>query len=512
MRISDEHFLQTAGAPAGFVLPHRLTGLPPDTPLLVGFSGGADSRLLLALCISYAGVYGCTVYAAHLHHGIRGEEADRDLAFCVRTAEDAGIRLFTARADVPAQAAASGQSLELAAREARYAFFASTLKAIAAARDDRRMPVLLTAHHADDQLETVLLRLLRGTGIRGMSGIPPVRRFGETLIARPLLTCTKADILTACAHLHLDYVTDSTNGGDDGTRNRLRHRVIPLLEDIAGEGVPQRSAARLTAAAREDDRYLTEQAQAAYRSIRLPTGAGLPIAALCALPPAISHRVMRLAYRDAVNAFPDACSDDGINMNTDTDTLPSDRTLTAAHLAAIDALCTAAVPHSQAPLPYGWRAVCRPADADRLLCFAPPEEADDRPADALPPQTLQEGDNPWGKTVIRIEHLPAPASPLDGDGVLASVVLPAEALPLPLTVRPRRAGDRILCHGMHKKLKKLICDKHIPPSEREALPVICHPAQADGGTVLWVPAVAVCDGYPPPQSGGALRITVLRTL
>ena len=285
---------------------------------------------------------------------------------------------------------------------------------------------------------------------------------------------------------------------------------IPLLEDIAGEGVPQRSAARLTATAREDDRYLTEQAQAAYRSIRLPTGAGLPIAALCALPPAISHRVMRLAYRDAVNAFPDACSDDGINMNTDTDILPSDRTLTAAHLAAIDALCTAAVPHSQAPLPYGWRAVCRPADADRLLCFVPPEKADDRPADTLPPQTLQEGDNPWGNTVIRIEHLPAPASPLDGDGVLASVVLPAETLPLPLTVRPRRAGDRILCHGMHKKLKKLICDKHIPPSEREALPVICHPAQADGDTVLWVPAVAVCDGYPPPQSGGALRITVLR--
>ena len=231
--------------------------LPEVLPCLVAFSGGADSRLLLELTLRALlerdGEAGRRqVLAAHLHHGIRGEEADRDLAFCERVCAELGVELICERADVPAMAAASGESLETAARRARYRFFSRILA-------DRRIPVLMTAHHADDNLETVLERLLRGSGTRGMGGIPAIREVTDqglglyAVLYRPLLEWTRRDILAACAELGLDYVTDSTNQEDGCLRNRIRHTVIPALEAIAGEDTPQKSALRMSQAAAEDD-------------------------------------------------------------------------------------------------------------------------------------------------------------------------------------------------------------------------------------------------------------------
>ena len=228
--------------PTLFTSPATLSGLPPATPLLVAFSGGADSRLLLELTVDWARANGAPVTAAHLHHGIRGAEADRDEAFCRGIAAAHGIAYVCERADIPARAARSGRSLELEARLARYAFFSRVMQA-------RGIPLLLTAHHADDQLETLLLRLLRGSGTHGLAGIPPVRPVPGGLLLRPLLTATRQDILDACRTRGLTYVTDSTNLTDDCTRNCLRHRVVPLLEEMAGSGIPQRTAARLCAAA-----------------------------------------------------------------------------------------------------------------------------------------------------------------------------------------------------------------------------------------------------------------------
>ncbi|UKI12141.1 MAG: tRNA lysidine(34) synthetase TilS [Oscillospiraceae bacterium] len=156
-----------------------------------------------------------------------------------------------------ARAARSGRSLELEARLARYAFFSRVMQA-------RGIPLLLTAHHADDQLETLLLRLLRGSGTHGLAGIPPVRPVPGGLLLRPLLTATRQDILDACRARGLTYVTDSTNLTDDCTRNCLRHRVVPLLEETAGSGIPQRTAARLCAAVREDDSFLCAEAERVF--------------------------------------------------------------------------------------------------------------------------------------------------------------------------------------------------------------------------------------------------------
>ncbi len=499
MLYSDAVFCTASGAPRGFVQPHKLSGMPSDTPLLVGLSGGADSTLLLHLAVRWAADAGARVYAAHLHHGIRGTEADRDEAFCRETAARLGVPLFVGRADVPAAAALSGDSLETAARKVRYAFFASIMTGCAGdgvsvtyipAGDEPRpaaLPLLLTAHHADDQLETVLLRLFRGAGVKGLGGIPPVREVPGGRVIRPLLRCTRADVLAACARLGLTFVTDSTNLTGDASRTALRREILPALRTLYGEGVPEAAAVRLSDAAREDNDCLESIAGAWYAS----HGAdGLLPDGLSGLHPAILNRVLLLAYRDAVRR----------SLPENVDGLPADRTLTAAHLTALRTLVREAAPHSGADLPRGLRAVIGDAP-ERRLTFCLSDKAKAVPCTAI---GLRLGDNPWGSLVIRLETAEQPpAGGREGKELLAEGYFPLSVLDGPLTARPREAGDLILCHGMHKSLKKLYCDRHVPVALRARLPLIC----TENG-VLWAPLAAFADGYPAPVSGPALHITL----
>lgn len=455
---------------------HLPAAFPPDTPLLVGYSGGADSRLLLHLTKAYGDAHGAPVYAAHLHHGIRGEEADRDLAFCRRTAQALGVPLFEKRVDVPALAVLSGQSPEAEARRQRYQFFREVM-------ETHRIPLLLTAHHADDQLETLLLRFLRGSGTKGMGGIPPIRPLDYGTAYRPLLSYTKAEILEACRELGLDYVTDSTNLEGFTPRNRLRSEVIPALEALVGDGVPQQMALRLSHAAREDDDHLTALAEARVNDHGTPDG-GLALNGLQGHAPAITKRMIALLYERAT---------------AETDPRDGSGTLSAAHLEALCDLASKGTPEASVTLPRGMEARVRGA-----ALYILPLSEDPPPAEPLP---LYEGEIPWdqGRMTLRLERLKAPCSPLEGDRVIASAVFPAKALPLPLWARPRTAGDVILSHGMHKKLKKLLCDKGIPPHMRSRLPLICYGTER---TPLWYPTVAFADGFPSPDEGPALRITL----
>ena len=465
--------------------------LPPSPPYLIAFSGGADSRLLLELTVrallerdSKAQV-GEAVTAAHLHHGIRGEEADRDEAFCRRVCEALGVPFISEKINVPALAEATGESLETAARRARYDFFRRIM-------DGQSIPTLLTAHHADDNLETILDRLLRGSGTKGMGGIPPARLLGRTatgmdlMVVRPLLYWTKQDIVDACTALGLDFVTDSTNEETAYTRNRLRHTVIPALEGLAGRGIPQRAAARLSRTAREDEECLMGLAEAQVDSHTSPDG-GLYLDCLRGHYPALSKRMVTILYDRATAA---ANPHDGSG------------TLTATHLDALRELMDKGVPESSVTLPRGMEARIRGGQL-----YIRPAEADDAfiPAEPVP---LSVGIASFGEDVtVHVESSPTPLSPAEGDGVWASAVFPAD-LPLPLLARRRMEGDTILSHGMHKKLKKLLCDKHIPPHLRDRLPLICLPAEGGNGTPLWYPAAAFRDGFSAPSEGACLRITV----
>jgi tRNA(Ile)-lysidine synthase len=222
--------------------PRRLANLAPNAPVLLAFSGGADSVALLDMLMKEQSK-DATILLAHVNHGIRGEEALRDRAFCEKIAHERGLEIAILDADVPALAKEKGQSIEEAARGARYAFFADLMK-------ERNIPLLLTAHHADDHLETILFRIARGTGLSGLGGIAPIRPFATGHLVRPLLGFTKQEILQYCKENALAFVTDSTNADTTYARNKIRAEVLPVLESLYSD-VSHR-AVRMSAELSED--------------------------------------------------------------------------------------------------------------------------------------------------------------------------------------------------------------------------------------------------------------------
>ena len=196
----------------------RFSMLRDGAFVLVGFSGGADSTLLLSLLSQVDGI---TVAAAHVNHCIRGDEALNDEYFCRRFCKENNITLYVKRAEVPSEAKRLGLGIEEAARKIRYDYFNEICL-------EYGYDLIATAHNADDNLETVIFNLTRGAGIDGLCGIPPVR----DNIIRPLILYSKAEVLQGCKELCIPYVTDSTNADNAYKRNLIRNTVIPQLKKI----------------------------------------------------------------------------------------------------------------------------------------------------------------------------------------------------------------------------------------------------------------------------------------
>ena len=223
---------------------------PGDT-VICAVSGGADSVCMLHVLLSLRNTLGITVEAAHFNHQLRGEESDRDEAFVRTLCAELGVVLHVDNGDVRARAAKTHESVEEAARALRYAFFSSLPGLIA------------TAHTQDDNLETVLLNLTRGTGLAGLCGIPPRR---ERFI-RPMLAVSRAEIEAYLAQNGLSHVTDSTNFLPDARRNRLRQSVIPLLK--AENPSLCETAFRMCRLLEADEAQLSARAEEALRQARL---------------------------------------------------------------------------------------------------------------------------------------------------------------------------------------------------------------------------------------------------
>lgn len=248
------------------------------------FSGGADSTALLHALTTLATELGLTVRAAHVNHNLRGEESTRDERF---------VREFCAALHVPltvlalhgvaGEAKAAGMGVEEYARERRYAFFEELL-----AEHGGR---LATAHTASDSLETTLFHLARGTGLRGLCGIPPVR----DSIIRPLIGCTRVQVEAYCAANGLAYVTDSTNASGAFARNRVRRDVIPALAGVH-PGL-ERAYPRLRESLEADDDFLQGAARAALEECARDGGCNA--AGLAALHPALRFRVLNLFVQSA---------------------------------------------------------------------------------------------------------------------------------------------------------------------------------------------------------------------
>ena len=248
----------------------------------VAVSGGADSVALLHSLKMLENELDIGLSACHVNHNLRGEESDGDESYVKSLCSELEIPLRVFSVDVTGSMA-KHQSTEEKARELRYEAFAEISHELCSK--------VATAHNACDNTETVLLNLLRGTGLKGLCGIPPVRDY----LIRPLLLCTREEIEEYCGENGLKYVTDSTNASTAYTRNKIRLELMPRLLEInpsLHEGVN-----RMTLALGEDSRFLEEMAENALKEAKNGEGSYL-CEKLNALPEPILHRVISLMLRE----------------------------------------------------------------------------------------------------------------------------------------------------------------------------------------------------------------------
>lgn len=246
--------------------------------ITAALSGGADSVCLLLVLKELSCKYGFTLDAVHINHCIRGEESDRDEEFCRGLCKKLDIPITVIRADVPAAAAESKKSLEEAARNIRYQAFK---------KHTGENGKIATAHTASDNAETVILNLARGTGLKGLCGIPPVR----DNIIRPLLNVDRQQVEDYLKKENQEFMTDSTNLSDDYTRNRIRHKIIPELLKI-NEGFYKTFSSEIKIL-KEENSFMAHCAEEAYRKCRNGSAA---ISGLDKYPDAIKKRIISMFF------------------------------------------------------------------------------------------------------------------------------------------------------------------------------------------------------------------------
>jgi len=271
---------------------HRLDDLTrlscPDVPnagLLVALSGGPDSVLLLLGSKIWADERQRPLAACHLNHLLRGEHSDKDALFCAELCRKWDIPLFSMDEDPRPVARHRGAGLEEAARNLRHDFFRKILE------ENDNLHCVATGHHRDDQVETVIMRLFRGTGPDGMAGIRPVS--GQVI--HPLLDVSRSRILSWLEDLGQPWRTDASNLDGDNTRSRLRRELLPLVRSIFGNGADQ-TPARLAELWEDDMDYLQGEAKKLLQALskQQDGSTSLPVDELLEIHPALASRVLRL--------------------------------------------------------------------------------------------------------------------------------------------------------------------------------------------------------------------------
>ncbi len=456
--------------PAFFKEPHVLSAMPKDSPILLGLSGGADSSALLQLLCEYRREAGCKIFAAHLNHGIRcekyGNEAERDELFCREICQQLGVPLFVKLLDIPSMSEKSGKSLETEARDARYAFFAEIMR-------ENNIKILVTAHNADDNLETQIYNLARGCGIDGMVGIPEKRRFDKVaggMVIRPILKAEKKEILAFCSEHGIAYVTDSTNFEDDCTRNAIRLNMIPSLSALFPS--LKRSALRLSEHAAEDSDFIASEAR---RIIQEHNG-NISVAELKKLHPALQKRIIMHMFEKRNGT--------GLESTHISDILSLlDSKRNGASISLPKKICARIID--------GYLYI--EADSKTPLCR---HESYDR--------ELYHGLNFIENTDFAVLIGDEPCSTPRGYAPYAGAKVKAPRSQT-LHAKNRSSGDTVLDGGVNKKIKKLMCDKKVPLLDRDTLPVIYL-----GNEPIYLPLCAVSDSAKVKKDEEHMHITIYK--
>lgn len=408
-------------------------GVTPEDRILVGFSGGADSTALLMLmkdAVLSGGIK--EVQAAHLHHGIRGKEAESDAEFCSEFCRENGIPFYFEKIDVPSFAREQCLSVEEAGRILRYSF----LERI---RETSGCTLIAVAHHMDDQMETVLLRIIRGTGLSGLCGMK--LRTGK--IVRPFLGITREQIEKYLVERKQTWVNDSTNSSLDITRNAVRLRVIPLMKEINPK--LNEAVSILAKTCSDDEAFLQKSADDAYGGLQLDYG--LDLKGLRKLDKPIRIRIIKKELNQILKC--DYTSDDLLR----TDRLLLDgKTGTEIQM-------------------HGGKAVW--LEFDRIV-FG--DQSEETPF-CVPFQIGKEIQVPHGAFIAEWSDT---ASFIKESDVL---FLDADCIPENTVIRSRMRGDRFFPLGApgDRKLSDYLTDRKVPLRERNAVPLL-----ASGNRILCV--------------------------
>ena len=401
--------------------PFHFELIGPGVTVLVALSGGADSMYL----VSRLTEAGYPVKCAHYNHCLRAT-ADRDEQFVRDWCREQGIPLAVGRGDGAARAVRRGMSLEECAREMRYAFLEQTAR-------EEGCALIATGHHAGDNAETVLMNLIRGSGLKGLCGIPPRR--GNLI--RPMLEVTREEIDRYLARRGIPHVEDETNGDDSYTRNKVRHHLMPLLEELN-----PKAREHITAAAgrlRDDEIFLSRLAEELLcRCEERGESLAVPAEDLANAPRPLALRACGILARRA-----------GLGTQS-------------AHLEGILALCRTEDPSASTDVPGGtvWREYewlvlghrTVPAGEETPLCT--------------------DGMTRWGRWTVECRPSQAPEKPyIDKNSF--------HLRPGEYTLRTRREGDRVkLGKRPEKTVKKLMIEEKIPARRREHIPVISGEGEA----------------------------------
>lgn len=437
--------------------------LLPEGRIVAGVSGGADSMALLHFLFHRLSDPK-RLLVAHVNHGLRGEEADRDEQFVKNWCDTHKIEFQCTHVDVRTLAQSSGLGEEACGREVRYRFF----HALAAGDADR----IATAHTLSDSCETLLLHVTSGAGGRGMSGIPAVR--GK--IIRPLLCLTREEVEAYCAYHQLAYVTDSTNAEPIYTRNRIRSQITPVLKSM--NPAWEQAAARAMRSFAEDEACLCELAQTALASTE--TSGGYRIAPLQSLPDALLLRAVRAAAEKH-----------GAGR------------MTELHLRACASCVRKGV--GEVSLPGGIS--CRVAH--QMLCFFPSKR--EKFSLKIPfvwPQTLT-GD---GRIVI-IDMLCTSLLETEKKqhkfhNLLLSDAFDCDTITQDIVLRTRQEGDSFspAGRGIRKSLRKLFNEAKLSAFERESALIL-----ESAGEIVWIEGFGVSEPFRiTEKTVSAAKITVHR--
>ena len=437
--------------------------------VIVGCSGGPDSMCLLHLLMELREDLELTLRVVHLEHGFRGEASEEDARYVQQYCCDHGIDCVVHREQVRERARRSGISDEAAGREARYElFFAERNRLeqdICAAETSHREATtprvkIAVAHNKNDQAETILMRILRGTGLEGLCGMELARKDG---IIRPLLTTDRREIEAYCEEHELLPRQDHTNQETDYTRNRIRLELIPYLEEHFNENVED-ALCRLGMIASESMEVLHHSAEEAAKYLHSDDAGRIDDRpGLSSLEAGLRHELIRRELKGL-----------GLTMN-----------VSAVHLQQIDALLQSSAASGSVDLPQGYRL----SVAYDCILWQPPSAEDA----AIGRITVHQRARWKGDTIAVLRRFPEQIRCFDGDKVLAALgrtegTITAEDL----TLRFRTPGDvfRPLGSPGRKKLQDWFVDRKIPRQVRDTIPLVCI-----GNEILWVTGQQISENF-----------------